>query len=534
MDSELSELIMAKRLVVEAPALSLFFVVNLISFLGVAIFLFKKIRDNRAILIRLPFSFTAAMCLAYQLPLVIFSQQVLGALENAWGYAVVVNGISISLLLWLSATRSYDIVGTTFPAPRKSSGIYLVVGVVAGTSLWLYLSAVPWDCTALYALLFDPPYTLFARELGVKLLGTSVATYSLGAYAVSIVPIFLILSAVQIGKSISQRRPLVAVSLFIFGFAAVIAVLVTGIKGLLMPSALMTGVAILYYKRTWTSRMVSMVLAVLFFFAAVSVFEFIKERGVYESNGQYDFASCSVKMGACKGSQSLMDSIKGQRNALGLSIANADQMRTRLNCLCDGVESPVCNEPALTKLSLLNQTSGGVSVSESSQTNFDTESIGTRSDPSINSIAGISPVILIGLPGRLVTYADALLYRLIVVPFQVSIWHFMYAETEAVVGLETLPFARRLLGQSLNMPELVYQKYGSIYWGGDKTNTSSAPTSFVMAYPAYLGLAGVILALGCIISLDAAMIFLSSVSTPGSVPILGGAGCDHEFQFLNG
>jgi hypothetical protein len=90
----------------------------------------------------------------------------------------------------------------------------------------------------------------------------------------------------------------------------------------------------------------------------------------------------------------------------------------------------------------------------------------------------------------------------LVIPTQVAAWHYLYVEEMGSPGFAAMPFARRLTGSSVNMPELVYQKYGSVFAHGDKTSTSTSPTSFLLAYPAYLGVVGLVLSLLAVIITD--------------------------------
>ena len=108
----------------------------------------------------------------------------------------------------------------------------------------------------------------------------------------------------------------------------------------------------------------------------------------------------------------------------------------------------------------------------------------------------------------------------------------MYTETETFNGWKSLPFSRRILGESLNMPELVYQKYGVIYSQGDRTITSTAPTSFLLSYPASLGWVGFVLALVCIVMLDAVLAILTAHIKPSLVPLLIGVVLIMSINFM--
>lgn len=182
LDAELAGLAMAKKLVVEPPVLSWFLFFNLVSFLAVGAAGVIKFKSNSRSLARLSFCLAVSISLIYQLPLVIFSQRLESSLAGAWDYALVVNGAAMLLMLWTFLSRRLDVAAEDSVYPERVSEIHLIAGVLGIALMWAYMSAIPWDCTALYALVVDPPYTMLARELGVKLLGTSLATYALGAF----------------------------------------------------------------------------------------------------------------------------------------------------------------------------------------------------------------------------------------------------------------------------------------------------------------------------------------------------------------
>lgn len=491
METELLGLAMARRLSVEPPVLSLFFIFNLVSFLIVGVAGVIKFKSNNYSLARLSFCLAVAVCLVYQAPLVIFSQRVETSLRDPWAYALVVNGSALFLMAWAFLSRRVDFSGEASTYPEKTNEIYLFTITFAIALLWIYLSSVPWACTGIYALLFDPSYTLLARELGVKLIGTSFSTYSLGAYAGAVAPMLILLSIWRVENSILHKKFGHALVGALCGFVAVAALLVSGTKGLLMPAALMLTAGAYFYRRTWHSRLVALIAATLFLIFSLFTFQLLRERGLV-SGGRYDFAACSVKMGACQKSFSLLESMKGREDSLGLPSAQIAPIQSRLACLCKGESEAAC---------------------PSVEIEYAIQSSASEPDTGGGS----------GLADRFKAYIGATAYRIFVVPLQVSIWHFMYGETESVEGVKTLPFANRVLGNSLNMPELVYQKYGVIYSQGDKTNTSTAPTSFLLAYPAYLGFGGFFIALGCILGLDLVLAMLARFIGASLMPVLIGA-----------
>jgi hypothetical protein len=411
-----------------------------------------------------------------------------------------VNGAALLLIGWVYFSRHFDILIGGPSSPPKASQIHLIAGILSIFLVGAYFSKIPWSCSGIYALLYDPTYTLLSRELVGKLAGSSFATYSLGAYAGAVAPVFIFFSIWMAGEYFSSRKILAALICMLCGFIAIATLLISGTKGFLMPSTLMLAVAFYFYLKTWRSRLLAFAMTTLFFYCALATFELLKERETYAVKGRYDFATCAVKINACEGSLSLLESMRGQTHPLSLPASAVGPIQSQLKYLCTGGES---------KSSMLQVEKSTAQVEKITvQVEKSTVQVEKRTEHNITTLDTLS-INLNVASSRLKSFTEAIFYRIFVVPFQVSVWHFMYAETEAVDGLKTLPFAHRLTGSSLNMPEIVYQKYGSIYWEGDKTTTSSAPTSFIWTYTAYLGWMGFCIALLCILSLD---IFLSAIA----------------------
>lgn len=480
---------MLSALVVEAPSLSVFFLFNLILTLSTVVFCGVRFFRSHYILTRLSFWFVVFFCVLYQVPLVLFSAQVEASLQRPWAYAAVVNLGAVLLMLWGVLTRRLDINLDAMAQPARPFRIYFATLVLGVACLTTYLSGVPWNCTGLFALIYDPWLTLLARELGVKLVGSSFATYSLGAYANAVVPILVLMSVWLIRDSLLRRRMLGAAVGVLGGIFAITTALVSGTKGLLMPSMVMLVAGCYFWCRTWPSRIVTITFAVTFVFSILVSFELLKERGAVVG-GAYDFAACSVEVGACEQSRELLQSLTARDHSLGLPSAYVKPLQARLESLCSGEGDPASNNAF---------SNNGFS----------------------NNAFRVSKAQTEGQE-RSMTFVSALFNRMLVVPFQVSIWNFMYGETEQFNSFKALPFARRVLGESLNMPELVYQKYGSVYSGGDKTSTSTAPTSFFIAYPAYLGVSGFLLALALVIALDLFLAKFARFIGTSLVPILVG------------
>lgn len=471
---------MLGELAIELPSLTVFFLFNVLCALLVAATCLFRFVKSSYVLTRFSFCFVLFVCVFYQVPLALFSTQVEVSLQRPWAYSLIVNGGAMLLALWGIFSRRFDFNQGEASYPAQPMRIYFTTLLFGVLCLVVYLSGVPWNCTGLFALIYDPWLTLLAREFGVKLVGSSLSTYLLGAYANAVAPILVLLSVWLIRDSLLRRRVLTGVVGVLGGVFAISAVLISGTKGLVMPSMLMLVAGCYFWCRTWLSRIVTIVFAVVFVVSTLVSFELLKERGS-TVGGAYDFAACSVEVGTCKKSHELLESMKARDYSLELPTVVVQPMLDRLECLCNG---------------------GGDASCPSSEMLADW----TRPHR----------------PDRSLTFINAVFNRMLVIPFQVSVWNFMYAETEQFDGLKTLPFARRVLGESLNMPELVYQKYGSVYSAGDKTSTSTAPTGFFIAYPAYLGLAGFLLALVVVIALDLFLARFARFIGASLVPVLVG------------
>lgn len=492
MDFSLSSLPLLGPLNVGVPQINLFFLINFSCFLGVLFFSIWRFISNNFIAARLSFCVASLICVFYQLPLTIFSHQVETSLQNPWVYAYVVNGSAGFLLLYSGLTKSLDLRLTEQATPQGLLKIYPLTLLAAVLSLSIYLIGVPWPCTGLYALLFDPWLTLLAREFGVKLVGTSLVTYFWGAYANAIAPI-LVLTSIWLIKT--SRGPWRAAGIFlglVTGFVAIGAVLISGTKGLLIPLLIMLLAGAYFWSHTWLARIVAIVLSVAFVLVSLIGFELFKERSSIVG-AEYDFAACSVRSGTCNRSLEMLDSMRHRDGSLGIPAKFIGPIQDRLVCLCNRAgEEIACPDSNL-----------GVLAAGSFMEDGASERFGRISE-------------------RSVTYVEAIFNRMFVVPFQVSTWSFMYAETEFYDGLKTLPFAVRFFGESLNFPQLVYQKYGSVYSRGDRTSTSTAPTGFFLSYPANLGVNGFFLAMICILVLDILLSRLAVLAGSSLAPLLVG------------
>ncbi len=485
-DPGTSYLPMLYRLTVLPPELNYFFLLQIFFTLSTVYYLsFTFIKDN-FVLGRLYYVLSAFICIFYQIPLTVFSQQVEYSLSTPWHFSFAINGTILILAAWGRITTHIKTHQITPEFPEHITSAYVTTGAIGVLFITLYFYKVPWNCTGIYAILHDPSLTLLAREFNVKLIGSSLSTYAIGASANAISPIFILLSFWIVLNSVKRRNIIGIIIGTACGFSAVISVIITGTKGLLMPSFLMLAAGSYFWSRTWINRILAIFASVMFVVLAIFTFEMFKDRGA-STSGSYDFASCSAKAGTCEQSQTLLKSLHHIDYALGVPPYMLKQMEKRLSCLCSGKENLSCPDATLT--------SGNIH----------------------NLNAGISA------PQRTaMNYATSILYRVFVTPLQVAVWHFMYAETEDVDGFKTLPLSNKIYGESLNMPELVYQKYASVFFEGDRTATSTSPTSFLLTYSSYLGVTGFLLSMILIIGTDLFLLIISMMLEKSFFPILVG------------
>ncbi|MCU9530417.1 hypothetical protein [Pseudomonas mosselii] len=525
--------IMLTQLSVMKPAFSGFWAFNVVCTLFVLTTSAVRFSRNKYILARLSFCFPLFVSVFYQVPLVIFSGQLDRALAEPWAYALVVNGGAVALVAWGGLSRRFDFKAEGSEFPAAVNGAYSFTALAGAALVFVYLWRVSWECSGLYALMYDPWMTLLAREFSVKLIGTSISTYALGAYVNTVAPMLALLS-IWLLKASVPHHPLRAIIAVLIGFLAILAVLISGTKGLLVSSMLMLLAGAFFWCRTWISRLLMGGFAVAFVMASLVAFEVLKER---ESvvGGRYDFAACSVKAGTCQKSKELIDSLALRDYSLGLPSKYIAPISTRLECLCGSeVGEEQCSPGVLLSPSQSVAESSGQDVKVTSDQDViiaPVQSIATVPAQSVVIVPEHmqkqeAPVVQVqevaASQNRHLIFLQAIFNRMLVIPFQVSVWNFMYAESEEVDGFKTLPFARRVLGESVNIPELVYQKFGSVYAEGDKTSTSTAPTSFFLVYPAFLGVMGMAIALLAIIVLDLILARLASSMGSGLIPILVG------------
>ncbi|VVT29530.1 hypothetical protein [Hoeflea sp. EC-HK425] len=411
--------------------------------------------------------FTAALSnIFFQWPMFLISDVLQESLENPYWHFFVVQ-ISVFVLLSYGILTTSNFTRAFHPEKISFRRGHLFFSIFLGALLvFLYLRKVPFDCTALYAVLFDPQVTLLAREVSIKFAGSFIATSSFGAFTNALAPVVIALSVAMIWHALRTRNILQLVLFPLVILAAVFVCMLSGAKGLLLPSIIVILVASILWNRSFIRKGIAAAASMLLLFGSLVVFEVVRDRGWSEA-GAYPFGQCTAQLGACDQGKELILSLYKRDASLGLYKDRIQALEKELKIACEKPKEGAPNQ---------------------SPWSYDDLDIAPKTERAVDEAAR--------------SYLEGVIYRALVIPTQVAAWHFLYVEEMGSPGFAAMPFARRLTGSSVNMPELVYQKYGSVFAHGDKTSTSTSPTSFLLAYPAYLGVVGLVLSLLAVIITD--------------------------------
>jgi hypothetical protein len=422
--------------------------------------------------------------LIFQWPLAIFSPIFEKSLPGHWFFAGSVHIPVFACLLWVLATKGltkYAAQGGTHSGQGMQyiplGGRAILLALFAALT-GLYLSRVGWQCTGLYAMLFDPELALLAREMSGKLVRDGLALYGYGVLANVVCPLVVYTALCGIHAAVPARQYGKALAWAMTGIGALLAVLFPGAKGGLIPTVIVVGVGLVTLRGTWLRRAAILVCVFGAGILMLSAIEVLRERQVL-ARGCYDFGACVSRHHACPEASMLLQSLRYRVMSLGLSDRTMDHIERDLNAAC----SP--EQPNYGSLRCISKRGVPVTAPASKGAGEDKVTAGRT-----NSYA------------RMAQYAMGILYRLGAVPVQVAGWYHLYVDEHGSPGVYALPLSSILLGRRVIMPIRIHEEYYPTYSGGDRTSTGTAPTSFLLAYPAYLGFAGIVLALAAIIFFD--------------------------------
>ena len=501
------------------PEPTTFFFVNLVATLATSLLLLAMLWRSPTRLMRPAFLLAGLCHLLYQWSLTLLADPIKASLLKPWTMVAFIHAGIWCLLAWVLASRWLDP-----PLPPAADPVFRKVEValplvLAGALASVYLGRVPVACTALYSLVVDPHMTLLAREFGGKLIGSKLASYALGALFHVAVPVAVALTFRMAWTQVASRRWVLFAAWMLLGFASISLVMLTGTKGLLVPSMLMLVTTSLLWNQRLRVKFVAGAFAVGAMAVGLVSFELVKERKALAGSG-YDFAACAVRVNACERSTVLVESLKQRKMSLGLPRPLVDDLSERLACACTpGADIAACPavEPMVIAFSLDNSLLEGFPTSQYSPGARRGSDLGEAGAEVGRIERALRKILLRGL-----TFVEAIVNRAMVVPLQVASWHYMFVETEGSPGAAGIPMAGRLGGNLVNMPEIVYRKYGFIYSSGDRTSTSTAPTGFMLFYPAYIGVPGLMLAVVLVLLYDIAAVWLMRRVRPALSAVAAG------------
>lgn len=146
-----------------SPELNSFFFIQSLFTLASISYLFLIFIKEKFVLGRLYYVLSAFICIFYQIPLTLFSQQVEHSLSNPWYFALTINGAILILTAWGRITKNIRTHQSMSEFPANIASIYVTTGLIGILCIIFYFYNIPWSCTGLYAILNDPWLTLLAR-----------------------------------------------------------------------------------------------------------------------------------------------------------------------------------------------------------------------------------------------------------------------------------------------------------------------------------------------------------------------------------
>ncbi|WP_240231772.1 hypothetical protein [Devosia lacusdianchii] len=507
----------------------LFFSALLLSLL-VAVLALRQVLVNPWRLVRPALLFAGLFNLLFQWPSVVFASAFAADLPNVVLFYAAIHLTPLLLIGWVFVSPRLDVTNGGVGGATFTPWHFVIPIVVLGTAAGLFLARMPFDCTALFAMLADPAMTMLAREFTIKFANSTLATTSYGALVNTAAPIVVALALWQMMQAVRQRRPVRCAMWLVLIVIAAGLVLIGGAKGNLVPSFIVAFAAVLGWSNSLRSRALAACGLAVALVSCLVIVELARERPSGGNGVAYDFPMCTVRLNTCAGSMDLVASLQ-RDEALGLSRQQITDLSRRLALLCrtDAAASDAKGDARVMVASL-----GGADPWQNLVSADDLRD--RQRYLAVAQVDGATVALSIQygpMTERILPYIGSIGYRALVVPIQAAAWHYLYVAEHGAPGLMALPIGRRLMGgEVINMPQLVYQAYGSIYSGGDVTSTSTAPTGFALAYPAYLGVPGVALVVGLLVSFDAVFMMLAKQLGRPALPLAGGLAAVSTMNFL--
>lgn len=483
-----------------------YFVGNLMVSAATTTALFALAWFNRRAMARPAFLIAGLLTALFQWPLCALSECFRLWLPNAVLFAASVHAPIIAALAWVAATPFLNPTAQP-PSPSRDEGTRrlsnrTIAALFAAFAalVTIYLIYVGWPCTGLYAMLYDPEMALLAREMSMKLAGAPLPAYAYGILATVFAPVIGSVAVGEVRAALRERAYFRGACWVLAIFAALAAVMLPGIKGMLVPTFAVAACYCLLTSTRLRTGLLWVAATGAIGFVFILSFDVLKERSAHDSARSYDVCGCAARNGVQAEARALVESLTAREMSLGISRARVDALLKKMDEAerADASASPATTTKPATEVGAAGRTRGTANSVVGAPARHGSPAETGPAEKPIRQ----GPTALEVLTSRALVYVGPILNRIAVVPMQVASWHFLYAAEYGAPGVSGTAAARLFGVERQNLPMIVYQAYGSVYSGGDRTATSTAPTSFLLAYPAYLGGVGIGIAVVLVLIFD--------------------------------
>lgn len=426
----------------------------------------------------------------FQWPLAIYSGFYEGWLPYPWEIVAVVHGTIIGSLagsillfrptarqLWSSVTWINENGMTSDDNARLGFAAYFLFGLTAALGA-LYFLYVPAGCTGIYALIRNPDQVYLAREISLKLLADNVPRYAATFIMTTAAPLFSAVVALMLMSRNWKFSPREIVLLALVAVAWALAS-INGAKANLVYIGLAI-VALVLWRRALRIRLVR-----LPFMLGLTLLPAIVIIAIINAS-----------------------SSKGETHDLSMCFSRIHLTVARQADVTGATASSTSIAPESTQVELAKKLAETEAEIEPT-TSYDARNRGV-------GFAAISyyTKLVFRLTGLI-------LYRSIVVPFQVGAWYIHYAQTQGPFGIGAVPRLAHWFGyESVDAPNRIGLVYGPQYEGHAVLPHISASAGFVFTYSSYFGYWAIALNIFLVLALDFALLALVRIDRVLLLPTL--------------
>lgn len=444
---------------------------------------------------RFAFQIAVLINLIFQWPAAFAANSISNTISSPFWYqaSLGISVVCLSLFLYFTRSRSDRTGGSN--TLWLHNGTLLIPLTILFFLLVIYFVSVPPTCTGLFAFIFDPHMTALAREVSVNLVPSGIATTSLTVALNVFVPINC---ALGVGYSIinfKEKKYFKTIFWCFFSFVIFSFALIPGIKGLILPSAVVLSICIFSWVPKIKLKKILAVTVLLVAGLAIIGFDTLAERNLQFE--PFQFTQCARSIGSADQAKFMLVSI-AETGGYGLSA-------TEIRTLLEGKMNSTLVEPEV-ELSNSQPQESKVDGKDSPTPEF----------------------------SRYLAYAQGAFTRTFIVPSNVAVLHFKYVEDFGSPGVGAMPFASKFTGSSIDVPNRVFREYISTASSdSNKEISGTAPTSSVIAWNAYYGPVGLAFSIGAIIGIDLFISYARRRAAPALQPLIIGLGISGAFLFTS-